>query len=173
MGWKRRFGFPAVGPLGLALALVVAVACEPTAAPVRPPGATRTPASATATPVRSGAASPGSSAAATPAATPVATSAVVHPSGSPAVSIDGSTLTILGRGEKNTEVFTLGGNYLFKSSECPGTKVIPFVWVYEEFGTSRGTYVDDEFHVKNLKGRFYLRISAPPPCDWTVTLTAE
>lgn len=170
LGWGRRFGLAAVGPLGLALVLAVVVgACEPTSAPVRSPSATRSPATATATPAASGAASPGSS----PAATSVAATAGAHPTGSPAISVDGSSVTALGRGEKNTQVFTLGGNYIFRSSECPGTKVIPFVWVYEEFGASRGTYVDPEFHVKNLKGRFYLRISAPPACDWTVTLTAE
>ncbi len=171
---RSRFGFAAVRPLGLALVLAVVVgACEPTAAPVRPPTPTRSPATATATPAASGAANPGSTQGSTPAATSVAATAGAHPTGTPTVSIAGSTVTVLGRGEKNSPVFALGGNYLFRSSECPLTKVIPFVWVYEEFGASRGTYVDAEFHVKNLKGNFYVRISAPPSCDWTVTLTAE
>ncbi len=78
---------------------------------------------------------------------------------------------MLGAGDKNTSIFELDGTYRFTSSACPGTGVIPFVWVYEEFGQSHGTYVDPEFTVKNLKGRFYLRISGPPTCNWTVTLT--
>ena len=155
--------------IGLIAWLIVSfgvAACEPTQPPVRrtssPPASIRSPA-ATAGP------SGGTSAA--PSAEP--SPSVAAPTGSPLVTVSGDTVTIVGRGEKNTAVFPLDGTYRFKSSACPGTGVIPFVWVYEEFGTGRGTYVDAEFTVKNLKGNFYLRIQGPPTCEWTVTLTKE
>jgi hypothetical protein len=93
------------------------------------------------------------------------------PTGSPRVDIDGTTVTIVGRGDKNTAVFELDGTYSFETTPCPGTGVIPFVWVYEEFGQSRGTYVTETFTVRNLVGNFYIRIAGPPPCEWKVTLT--
>ena len=93
------------------------------------------------------------------------------PAGSPIVTVDGDTIAIVGRGDKPTAIFALDGDYSFETSACPGTGVIPFVWVYEEFGQGRGTYVEPTFTVKNLKGNFYLRIAGPPTCDWSVTLT--
>ena len=154
---------------GVAISIVAVAGCEPTGPPAF---AVRSTAPATqrpsATAPGSGAVSPGTSSAATEA--PTASNAV-HPTGSPSVDIAGDTITVLGTGDKNTQIIDLDGNYRFTSSACPGTGVIPFVWVYEEFGQSRGTYVDAEFTVKNLKGRFYLRISGPPTCNWTVTLT--
>jgi hypothetical protein len=159
-------------PTAIAVALVVTIiaACEPTSAPIRSRAPTRAPS----VPPPSGLSTtaPGPSGGSTAAATAAAT-AVEHPTGSPRVDVAGTTVTIIGKSDKNTSVFALDGNYKVTSSPCPGTGVIPFVWVYEEFGAGRGTYVDAEFHLKNLKGKFYLRIVGPPTCDWTVTLTKE
>ena len=87
------------------------------------------------------------------------------------MTIEGDTITIIGTSDKNTDLIELDGAYAFETTPCPGTGVIPFVWVYEEFGQGRGTYVDAKFTVRNLVGSFYLRIAGPPTCDWKVTLT--
>jgi hypothetical protein len=151
------------------VAVTVIGACEPT----QPPAFARrssAPATVRPTAAPTGGASAGASAGASqaPSEGPVA-----HPSGSPSVAIEGNTITVLGKGDKNTAVFPLDGNYTFVTTACPGTGVIPFIWVYEEFGQSRGTYVAAEFTVKNLKGNFYLRISSAPTCEWTTVLTKE
>ena len=147
------------------LAIAGLVACEPTeppafarrsSAPARTPVAT---ADASAGPI----ASAGTSAGVSPSAG--------APTGSPRVEIAGETVTIIGLGDKNTDIFPLDGDYEFETTSCPGTGVIPFVWVYEEFGAGRGTYVHAQFTVKNLKGNFYLRVAGPPACAWTVVLT--
>lgn len=153
----------------VALAVLVVSACEPT----EPPAFARRSATPAASPVPSAPSSAGASA--NPGAS-VGTSAGASatagaPTGSPRIEVAGSTITIVGQGDKNTDIIPLDGTYEFVSTPCPGTLVIPFVWVYEEFGAGRGTYVDAVFTVKNLKGNFYLRISGPPTCDWTVVLT--
>jgi hypothetical protein len=149
----------------IGLAVVAVAACEPTGPPAFAiPKASATRAATTAGP----GASAGSTAAASQTA---AASSADHPTGSPSVEIAGDVITVLGTGDKNTSLIELDGDYKFASSACPGTGVVPFVIVYEEFGQSRGTYVDQEFTVKNLKGTFYVRISGPPTCNWTVTLT--
>lgn len=151
----------------IALLIVLAVAglaaCEPTEPPAF---ARRSSAPATAAPSAgpSGASpSAGASAGASPSA--------AAPAGSPRVEIAGDNVTVVGRGDKLTDVFPLDGTYAFKLTACPGTGVIPFIFIFEEFGQGRGQYVDAEFTVKNLVGNFYLRVSGPPSCDWTVTLT--
>ena len=149
---------------------MVFAACEPTSAPFRSREPTTAPTVAPASGLSTRAPTTGATAASS--AGPGAT-AQVHPIGSPSIAIDGTTVTILGRGDKNSPIFPVDGTYKVTSSPCPGTGVIPFVWVYEEFGASHGTYVDAEFTVKNLKGNFYLRISGPATCDWTVTMTKQ
>ena len=149
--------------ISIAIAVAVAAGCEPSAPPIGTPVATTAPPSAAA----SGAAASGAA-----GSTAAATTAPA-PAGSPSVEISGTTVTVRGRGDKNTGIFPLAGNYLFKSGECALTKVIPFVWVYDEFGAGRGTFVDAEFNLKNLTGNFYIRVVGPPTCDWTVVLTKE
>ena len=93
------------------------------------------------------------------------------PTGTPRIEIAGDMITVVGMGDKNTDLMALDGNYDFTVTHLRGNGPEPFVWVYEEFGQSRGTYVDPEFSVKNLKGDFYLRVSGDPTCAWTITLT--
>lgn len=147
----------------LATAIAVAMAaaaCEPT----EPPAFARR-SSAPATPQPTGA--PASGEASASGASPSAGA----PTGSPRIEISGTTVTIVGRSEKLTDIFPLDGTYAFKLTACPGTGVIPFIFIFEEFGQGRGQYVDAEFTVRNLVGNFYLRVAGPPNCDWTVTLT--
>jgi len=151
--------------IAILLALVIGclVACEPT----QPPAfARRSSAPAIAAPTAGApgaSSSPGASAGASPSAE--------APTGSPRVEVGDTTVTVVGRGDKLTSVFALDGAYAFKLTPCPGTGVIPFIFIFEEFGQGRGQYVKDEFTVKNLVGNFFLRVSGPPTCAWTVTLT--
>jgi hypothetical protein len=161
--------------LALALALsaaVVAGACEPTEPPAfarrsSPPASARPTAGAT-NPGGSGAPSGSAGASGEPSEEPGGS--IDAPTGSPRIEIAGDMITVLGTGDKNTGLMTLDGDYHFTVTACAVTGQEPFVWVYEEFGQSRGTYVDPEFTVKNLKGDFYLRVSGDPTCVWTITL---
>jgi hypothetical protein len=158
--------------LALALSFLVIAACEPTEPPAfarrSTPPATARPTTGATNPGGSGAVgSPGTSGEASEAPG----GSVEAPTGSPRIEIAGDVITILGTGDKNTDLMALDGNYDFTVTTCAVTGQEPFVWVYEEFGQSRGTYVDPTFSVKNLKGNFYLRVSGDPTCVWTITLT--
>jgi hypothetical protein len=151
----------------------VITACEPTE---RPAFARRSSAPASARPTAAATGAPGSgaptgSAGASGGASEAPGGSIEAPTGSPRIEIAGDKVTVVGSGDKNTGLMALDGNYNFTVSTCPVTGQEPFVWVYEEFGQSRGTYVDPEFSVKNLKGNFYLRVSGDPTCVWTITLT--
>lgn len=160
--------------VALFVAACVVAACEPTEPPAfarrSTAPATARPTVGTSAPASGG---PTASAGASGEATPQASGGEDFPTGSPRIEIEGTSVKIVGQSEKNTAVFALDGTYNFETSACPGTGVIPFVWVYEEFGQSRGTYVDATFTVKNLKGNLYLRVAGPPNCNWTVTLTKQ
>ena len=143
---------------------MAAAACEPTEPPAF---ARRSSAPATPQPTGDAPASGEASASGGAGASP----SVGAPTGSPRIEISGTTVTIVGRAEKITDIFPLDGTYAFKLTACPGTGVIPFIFIFEEFGQGRGQYVDADFTVKNLVGNFYLRVAGPPNCDWTVTLT--
>jgi hypothetical protein len=159
--------------LALAFALAIVTACEPTEPPAF---ARRSTAPATARPTAGatgaqGSGAPTGSAGASGDASQEPGGSIEAPTGSPRIEIAGDTITVVGTGDKNTALMELDGTYDFTVTACPGTGQEPFVWVYEEFGQSRGTYVDAEFTVANLTGEFYLRVSGPPTCAWTVTLT--
>jgi len=108
-----------------------------------------------------------------PTAAPTTPTITEAPAVSPGVVVTGTTVTVRGTANMSSDVFVLDGSYLMKTSECASNGVIPFVWIYDEFGGGRGQYVDAESHPKNLKGNFYITVASNPTCNWTVEFSPE
>jgi len=132
----------------LLLALALAAGCEPT----------QTPGSGTPGPSGSGTVIDGASG---------------PPPGTSIVTLDGTTVTIVGTGNGTTDEFDLpAGTAAMTVSTCPSNQVIPFVTIYDEQNNKLGLIVDAIYTVRNLVGgRYYLTISANPTCVWTIVLT--
>ena len=138
----------------VAAVLIVAVlaACEPSA----PPGFTATPAPPTG-PAGSASAAPQGSA-------PVA--------GSPALTVDGTTVRIVGLGNGVSPDFDLpAGSAAMTVSLC-ANQVIPFVTLFDAAGTKLGIIVEPEYELKNLVGGVYhIEVQSNPTCAWTIEVT--
>jgi hypothetical protein len=132
--------------LALALAVIAAVACEPTAPP---PGAGTAP--------------------------PSAAGSVGPAPGTSTVTVTGGVVQIVGAGNGNTDEFDLAaGNAEMTVSTCPSNQVIPFVTLYDGDDNKLGLIVDAVYQVKNLEGgKYYLAVAANPDCVWTISLTPE
>lgn len=135
----------------VAMALVLA-ACEPTL----PPGVGPTsapPESATPT------------AATSDGPTPVA--------GSPTVTMDGTTVSIIGLGSGNTPEFELpAGEADLVVGACRSNQVSPFVTLFDTDDTKIGIIVDPTYRLRNLAGGgYYFSIATNPDCIWTIEVT--
>jgi hypothetical protein len=138
----------------LALVLVpgVTAACEPTA----PPGA-----SPSRAPISSGGA-PSQAEPSGPA--PVA--------GKPALTIDGTTITIVGIGQGISPEFELpAGGGQMTVSVCASNQVIPFVTLYDAKDTKLAIVVEPEYELKALVGgAYYVDVATNPSCIWTIRI---
>ena len=130
----------------LLLALLVIAACEPTGPP---PGAGPAPPSGGA----SGGPAPGTS----------------------TVTVDGTTVQIVGAGNATTDEFDLAaGNAEMTVSTCPSNQVIPFVTVYDSGDNRLGLIVDAVYQLRNLAGgQYYLAVATNPDCVWTITISPK
>ena len=133
------------------LALALAAACQPSA----PPGFTTSP---PAGPAGSGSAGPQGSA-------PVA--------GSPALTVDGATVRIVGLGNGVSPDFDLpAGSATMTVSVCASNQVIPFVTLFEGAGTKVAIIVEPEYEIKNLVGgKYRVEVQSNPACVWTIEVT--
>ncbi len=157
-GGAVRGGFGAARRLAaavIALVLLIALAaCEPSA----PPGFTVTPAAPATGPAGSASAAPEGSA-------PVA--------GSPAVTVDGATIRIVGLGNGVSPDFDLpAGNATMTVSVCKSNQVIPFVTFFDAAGTKLAIIVEPEYEIKNLVGgKYRFEVASNPDCVWTIEVT--
>ena len=153
-----------------ALALAISLlACEPQNTVVAPPTGTPGP---TATALASGALP--STSAGTSQAPSGSSDGGAHVVGSPEVTVSGTTVRVTGLGSiQATPKFDLTGNVAFKLSACSSNGVYPFIWVYTEFNSQVGVYVEEVNHLKNAKGKYYMKVVSNPDCPWTITITPE
>jgi len=138
----------------MAIVLVIALAaCEPSA----PPGSSATP-SPPAGPAGSASAAPQGSA-------PVA--------GSPTLTVDGTTVRIVGRGNGVSPDFDLAaGSAAMTVSVCASNQVIPFVTLLDAAGTKLAIIVEPEYQIRNLVGgRYRVEVASNPDCVWTIEVT--
>ena len=148
-GAPRRLAVPVI-----ALVLIIALAaCEPSA----PPGFTATPAAPATGPTGSASAAPEGSA-------PIA--------GSPTLTVDGTTVRIVGLGNGVSPDFDLpAGSAALTVSLC-ANQVIPFVTLYDAVGTKLAIIVEPDYEIKNLVGGTYrIEVQSNPACAWTIEVT--
>lgn len=133
------------------LVLIALAACEPNA----PPGFSGTPSA----PV-----GPGSSASVPQGSAPVA--------GSPALTVDGSTVRIVGLGNGVSPEFALpAGSATMTVSVCKSNQVIPFVTLYDANDTKLGIIVEPVYQITNLVGgAYYVEVASNPGCVWTIEI---
>ena len=118
----------------------------------------------------------GSSGTPAPAATPTPAPAATQPAAaamSPGVTIDGTTVTIVGQGRSQSDPFTLpAGEATMTITACRSNQVMPFITLNDASGQPAGLIVDPEKVLKNLKGGSYtVSAQANPDCVWQVVIT--
>ena len=153
-GSARRAGWPP--PSSRSSSSIALAACEPSA----PPGFTATPAAPASGPAGSASASE-----APEGSAPVA--------GSPAVTVDGATVRIVGLGNGVSPDFDLpAGNATMTVSVCKSNQVIPFVTFFDAAGTKLAIIVEPEYEIKNLVGgKYRFEVASNPDCVWTIEVT--
>ena len=95
------------------------------------------------------------------------------PSGSPGVTVDGTTVRIIGRGESKSEMFELpAGDATMVITACQSNRVMPFITLLHESEASGRLIVDPEKVLRNLAaGMYYISAQANPDCVWQVEIT--
>jgi hypothetical protein len=138
--------------LVLVLALTLVAACEPTA----PPGFTATPAPSASGPAATGSAPSGPS--------PIA--------GKPSVTVNGTTVQIVGLGNGRSPEFELpAGSGQMTVSVCASNQVIPFVTLYDGDDNKLGIIVEPTYTLTALAGGlYYVDVSSNPDCVWTIEI---
>jgi hypothetical protein len=149
MGDTRR----ALAAVATGVVLFALVACEPSA----PPGFSATP-------------SAGGSAAGSAPATPQGSAPVA---GSPTLTVDGTTVQIVGLGNGVSPEFQLpAGKATMTVSVCPSNQVIPFVTLYDANDNKLGIIVEPEYQIQGLiGGMYYVDVASNPDCIWTIEVT--
>jgi hypothetical protein len=97
-----------------------------------------------------------------------------HAEGEATASSSPTGAVISGHGSVlKTPVFSLPGPITMKLSTCGANGTFPFVWLYTEFNSAIGQYVEEVTVIPQVKaGKYYMHIVSPPDCEWTVTFTA-
>jgi hypothetical protein len=153
LGSMRRSA-PTAGArrLLLVLGLIVVASCEPTA----PPGFTATP-----TPSSSGPTATGS--------TPSGPSPIA---GKPSVTVNGTTVQVVGLGNGRSPDFELpAGGAQMTVSVCASNQVIPFVTLYDGDDNKLGIIVEPTYTLTALAGGlYYVDVSSNPDCVWTIEI---
>jgi hypothetical protein len=149
---RRSAPATAARALAVVLALVALAACEPAA----PPGFTAAPA-----PSSGG-----------PAATASAPSGPSPVAGKPSVTINGTTVRVVGLGNGRSPEFELqAGVGTMTVSVCTSNQVIPFVTLYDAADNKLGIIVEPTYTLKALAGGlYYLDVASNPDCVWTIEI---
>ena len=112
----------------------------------------------------------------TPAPPPaVPPSAAPAPASSAGISVEGTTVTIVGQGRSESDPFTLpAGSATMTITACQSNGVMPFITLLDANGQNLGLIVDPEKVLNNLAGGSY-RVSAQanPDCVWQVVIAPQ
>jgi hypothetical protein len=92
---------------------------------------------------------------------------------SPGVTLEGSTVTIVGIGASKSKLFELpAGKASMTITACLSNQVMPFITLFTEGGQSAGLIVDPQKELNALAGgKYYVQAQTNPDCVWTVTIT--
>jgi hypothetical protein len=104
----------------------------------------------------------------TPAPTPPPAPAL-----SPGVTVEGSTVTIVGVGSIKSDTFELpAGSATMTITACQSNQVMPFITLFDGNGQNVGLIVDPEKVLNNLAGGdYYVLAQTNPGCVWKVAIT--
>ena len=108
----------------------------------------------------------------TPTPTPAPASVPPAPALSPGVTLDGSTVTVVGQGRSQSDPFELpAGSATMTITACSSNQVMPFITLVDGTGQSVGLIVDPEKVLNNLAGGTYaVSAQANPDCIWKVVI---
>ncbi len=150
-GWRGRLRNRRV-LVAAVLVLTTIAACQPGA----PPGFTATPPSS---------AGPGASGSEPQSSARIA--------GSPTVTVNGTTVQIVGFGRGVSPEFELpAGRAGMTVAVCESNQVIPFVTLYDADDNKLGIIVEPVYEIKNLAGgMYYVDVATNPDCVWTIEVT--
>jgi hypothetical protein len=92
---------------------------------------------------------------------------------SPGLTIDGTTVTVVGVGRSQSKPFHLdAGSARMTISACRSNHVMPFITLADAAGKSVGLIVDPEKELHDLAGGDYtVGAQANPDCVWQVVIT--
>ena len=115
---------------------------------------------------------------AAPAATPPASAPASVPTASalsPGVTVEGSTVTVVGQGRSQSDPFELpAGSATMTITACRSNQVMPFITLIDGTGQSVGLIVDPVKVLNNLAGGTYaVSAQANPDCVWQVVIAPE
>lgn len=94
---------------------------------------------------------------------------------SPGVTIDGSTVTIVGVGSSKSDTFELpAGSATMTITACQSNQVMPFITLFDGNNQTVGLIVDPEKVLNNLAGgEYYVSAQTNPGCVWQVSITPQ
>ena len=95
------------------------------------------------------------------------------PALSPGVTVEGSTVTIVGVGSIKSDTFELpAGSATMTITACQSNQVMPFITLFDGNGQNVGLIVDPEKVLNNLAGgSYYVMAQTNPGCVWKVAIT--
>ena len=96
----------------------------------------------------------------------------VAPSASLGLTVDGSTVRIVGLGQSTSDSFELpAGKATLKITACQSNQVMPFITLLDPVGNSAGLIVDPEKTITVAGGTYRVQAQANPDCLWQVEIT--
>jgi hypothetical protein len=107
--------------------------------------------------------------------TPSAATPPPAPALSPGVTLNGTTVTIVGVGSTKSDTFELpAGSATMTITACQSNRVMPFITLFDDNDQSMGLIVDPEKVLNNLAGgSYYVLAQTNPGCVWQVSITPQ
>lgn len=113
-------------------------------------------------------------AAVTPTPAPASEAPDPAPALSPGVTVDGSTVTIVGQGRTQSDPFELpAGAATMTITACRSNQVMPFITLLDGTGQSAGLIVDPVKSLTLAGGTYSILAQANPDCIWQVAIAPE
>lgn len=110
----------------------------------------------------------------TPAPASEAPTTAPAPDLSPGVTLDGSTVTVVGQGRSQSDPFELpAGSATMTITACRSNQVMPFITLVDGTGQSAGLIVDPVKTLTLAGGTYTVSAQANPDCVWRVAITPE
>jgi len=103
-----------------------------------------------------------------------AASVPAAPDFSPGLTVDGTTVTIVGQGRSQSDSFELpAGSATMTITDCRSNQVMPFITLVDGSGQSVGLIVDPVKVLTLAGGSYAVSAQANPDCVWQVVIAPE